>query len=301
MTVALVVGGVHLAEDRERTASAEARSAWAGTGAHGAVPRAQASLHFTTPPPDESVRAASPSTPPRQDAKPTERTEPALGTEPTWGTEPAERASQGTAGPEGLTPTTSTGPTRTRPTSPAPAAPARPAPATGPAESKRPARPRTLPPSPAKTVTIPYLGIEAPATGLRLDSGRRLPAPPDDRPELVGWYAEGPAPGGPGTAVVVGHRDTRTGPAVFASLGVIKPGRVVQVLRADGRTAVYTVDAVKTYEKSRFPNKEVYGHRGRPELRLITCGGTYDRRKGYASNVVVFAHLTATREPARKP
>ncbi|WP_328840071.1 class F sortase [Streptomyces europaeiscabiei] len=302
MTVALVVGGVHLAEDRERTASAEARSAWADTGARGAgTPRAQASLHFTTPPPDEPARAASPGTAPRQDAKPTERTEPAQGAEPAWRTEPAERASPGPAGPEGLTPTAPTGPTSTRPTSPAPAAPARPAPATGPAGPKRPARPRTLPPSPAKTVTIPYLGIEAPVTGLRLDSGRRLPAPPDDRPELVGWYAEGPAPGGPGTAVVVGHRDTRTGPAVFASLGVIKPGRVVEVLRADGRTAVYTVDAVKTYEKSRFPNKEVYGHRGRPELRLITCGGTYDRRKGYASNVVVFAHLTATREAARKP
>jgi hypothetical protein len=175
------------------------------------------------------------------------------------------------------------------------------APAAGSAGPKRPARPRTLPPSPAKTVTIRYLGIEAPVTGLRLDGRRRLPAPPDDKPELVGWYEQGPAPGGPGTAVVVGHRDTRTGPAVFAALDMIKSGRVVEVLRADGRTAVYTVDAVRTYEKSRFPNKKVYGHRGRPELRLITCGGAYDRRKGYASNVVVFAHLTATREPARKP
>jgi sortase (surface protein transpeptidase) len=138
-------------------------------------------------------------------------------------------------------------------------------------------------------------------TGLRLDSRRRLPAPPDDKPALVGWYTQGPAPGGPGTAVVVGHRDTRTGPAVFAALDMIRPGRIVEVLRADGRTAVYTVDAVRTYEKSRFPGKKVYGHRGRPELRLITCGGTYDRRKGYASNVVVFAHLTATREPPRGP
>ncbi|WP_159057084.1 class F sortase, partial [Streptomyces scabiei] len=149
--------------------------------------------------------------------------------------------------------------------------------------------------------TIRYLGIEAPVTGLRLDSRRRLPAPPDDKPTLVGWYTQGPAPGGPGTAVVVGHRDTRTGPAVFAALDMIRPGRIVEVLRADGRTAVYTVDAVRTYEKSRFPDKKVYGHRGRPELRLITCGGTYDRRKGYARNVVVFAHLTATREPPRGP
>ncbi|WP_371581355.1 class F sortase [Streptomyces sp. NBC_01314] len=302
MTVALVVGGVHLAEDRERTASAEDRSAWADTGARDAgAPRGQASLSFTPSPPDEPARATSAHTAPEQDAKPTERTRPTEHTEPAEHTEPVERVGPSPAEPEEPTPAAPTGATPTRLTDPAPAEPPRPAPTTTPAEAKRPALPRTLPPSPAKTVTIQYLGIEAPVTGLRLDSRRRLPAPPDDRPELVGWYAEGPAPGGPGTAVVVGHRDTRTGPAVFASLDVIKPGRIVEVLRADGRTAVYTVDAVKTYEKSRFPDKEVYGHRGRPELRLITCGGTYDRWKGYASNVVVFAHLTGTREPARKP
>ncbi len=61
------------------------------------------------------------------------------------------------------------------------------------------------------------------------------------------------------------------------------------------------VDAVKAYEKAHFPDREVYGARGRPELRLITCGGSYDRRTGYAGNTVVFAHLTATRERARKP
>jgi sortase (surface protein transpeptidase) len=137
-------------------------------------------------------------------------------------------------------------------------------------------------------------------TGLRLDRERRLPAPPADSPELVGWYADGPSPGGPGTAVVVGHRDTRTGPAVFAGLEAIRPGRLVEVARADGRTAVYTVYRVETYEKARFPDKEVYGPRSRPELRLITCGGTYHRRTGYAGNVVVFAHLTATRGPERR-
>uniref|UniRef100_UPI0035A67730 class F sortase n=1 Tax=Streptomyces ipomoeae TaxID=103232 RepID=UPI0035A67730 len=173
----------------------------------------------------------------------------------------------------------------------------KPASSAGPAQPAKPARPAPLPPSPPKTLAIPYLGIKAPVMGLQLDRERRLPAPPDDKPELVGWYSAGPAPGGPGTAVVVGHRDTRTGPAVFAALEMIKPGRIVEVRRADGRIAVYTVDAVRTYEKSRFPDEVVYGLRNRPELRLITCGGTYDRRKGYASNVVVFAHLTATRGP----
>lgn len=304
MTVALVVGGVHLAENRERTVPAEARSAWADTGARDAgAPRAQASLYFTPPPPDEPARTAPPRTAPDQRADRTDPT-PADPTAPAGGADPAGQASQApaaptgpAAAPTGPAPADATG----APTAPAPAEPVRPAPTTRPAAPKKPARPRTLPPSPAKTVAIPYLGIEAPVIGLRLDERRRLPAPPDDKPKLVGWYEEGPAPGGPGTAVVVGHRDTRTGPAVFAALDVIKPGRIVEVQRADGRTAVYTVDAVKSYEKDRFPSKEVYGHRGRPELRVITCGGVYDRRKGYASNVVVFAHLTATREPARTP
>jgi sortase (surface protein transpeptidase) len=132
---------------------------------------------------------------------------------------------------------------------------------------------------------------------LRLDGERRLPAPPQDEPKLVGWYAEGPSPGEQGTAVAVGHLDTDTGPAVFAGLSQLGRGRKVEVRRADGRTAVYTVDAVKSYEKSDFPDHEVYGARGRPELRLITCGGSYDRRKGYSGNLVVFAHLTKIREP----
>ncbi|MFD4626741.1 class F sortase [Streptomyces sp. NPDC058475] len=162
----------------------------------------------------------------------------------------------------------------------------------------RPARPpKPLSRSAATSLRIPYFGLEAPAVGLRLDGERRLTAPPVDDPKLIGWYEGGPTPGESGTAVVVGHRDTRTGPAVFAALGRLRPGRVVEARRADGWTAVYTVDAVKTYEKARFPNKEVYGGRGRPELRLITCGGAYGRRTGYAGNIVVFAHLTETRGP----
>lgn len=166
--------------------------------------------------------------------------------------------------------------------------------------SGRPAPPpRPLPRSPATGLVIPYLSVDAPVVPLRLGSGRRMSAPPDDDPKRVGWYADGPAPGEQGTAVAVGHLDTMTGPAVFAGLGVLKPGRLIEARRADGRTAVYTVDAVKTYEKAHFPDREVYGARGRPELRLITCGGSFDHRTGYSGNTVVFAHLTATRERGR--
>ncbi|WP_308013336.1 class F sortase [Streptomyces beigongshangae] len=158
--------------------------------------------------------------------------------------------------------------------------------------------PQPLPRSEPRFVSIPSLGLDAPLVGLRLDGRGQLTAPPLDRPELAGWYVGGPTPGEAGTSVMVGHLDNRSGPAVFAGLSTLTPGRIVEARRSDGRTAVYTVDAVRMYEKARFPSQEVYGTRNRPELRLITCGGTYDRKTGYRSNVVVFAHLTKTYGPA---
>ncbi|MFF0093962.1 class F sortase [Streptomyces canus] len=172
----------------------------------------------------------------------------------------------------------------------------------GPAPSARPSPTRTLPlrPLPRSRPTslrIPSLGIDAPITGLGLIKGRELATPPVDKPKLVGWYQGGPTPGESGTAIAVGHRDTRSGPAVFAALAQVKPGKVIEAGRADGRTAVYTVDRVKVFDKEGFPDKEVYGPARRPELRVITCGGLFKWRTGYTSNVVVFAHLTQTREP----
>ncbi|GAA4926074.1 hypothetical protein GCM10023237_54530 [Streptomyces coeruleoprunus] len=190
------------------------------------------------------------------------------------------------------------------PSGPTVAAPRASAPPHGSRPAARPAPARTLPsptpsPSPAPLpraratrLAIPAITIEAPVVGLGLDRAGQLLSPPVDNPRLVGWYEDGPTPGEQGTAIAVGHRDTRTGPAVFLDLHSLKPGNTVRVAREDGLTAVFTVDRVRTYDKERFPDKEVYGETGRPELRLLTCGGSFDHKKGYASNVVVFAHLT---------
>jgi LPXTG-site transpeptidase (sortase) family protein len=133
--------------------------------------------------------------------------------------------------------------------------------------------------------------IEAPVIGLVLDRHGRLNTPPMSKPHEVGWYRGGPVPGSAGTAVIVGHRDTRTGPAIFLNLNALHPGDLVNIARADHRTAVFSVDAVKAYKKKEFPDAKVYGSTGRPQLRLLTCGGTFDRKSGYGANVVVFAHL----------
>ncbi|MZD04241.1 class F sortase, partial [Streptomyces sp. SID5785] len=77
--------------------------------------------------------------------------------------------------------------------------------------------------------------------------------------------------------------------------GSLEPGMTVDVTRADHRSARFTVDSVDVYESDDFPDRKVYGDTGRPELRIITCGGGYDHERGrYLGNVVVTAHLSSS-------
>ncbi|OIV35473.1 hypothetical protein BIV57_21395 [Mangrovactinospora gilvigrisea] len=150
-----------------------------------------------------------------------------------------------------------------------------------------------LPASRPTRLTVPSVGISAPIVPLGVAADGTPQVPPMTHPAEAGWLRGGPAPGAEGAAVVVGHVDTRTGPAVFWPLTAVRPGARVEVRRADGRTAVFTVHAVRVYPRDRFPSATVYGAARGAELRLLTCGGTFDRARGeYSANVVVFAHLT---------
>ncbi|MFD7642054.1 class F sortase [Kitasatospora sp. NPDC059795] len=154
-----------------------------------------------------------------------------------------------------------------------------------------------LDPSAPQRLRIPSIAVDATFTDLGLDTRGELETPPTERANLVGWYRGGAAPGADGTAVVVGHADDRRGPGVLYRLGLLRPGLAIAVTRADRRVATFTVDAVRSYPKSSFPSDEVYGTTGRAELRVITCGGHFDRKNGYDSNTVVYAHLTSSSGP----
>ncbi|MEU1186143.1 class F sortase [Streptomyces sp. NPDC005859] len=151
-----------------------------------------------------------------------------------------------------------------------------------------------LPPSPPDRVRIPAIHVDAPLTGLALTASGSLDAPPAEKKNLAGWYEAGTTPGDTGTAVVAGHVDNADGPAVFYDLGALRKGSAIEVDRRDGSVAVFTVDAVEVYQARDFPDEKVYGAAGRPELRVITCGGSYTKSTGYQGNVVVFAHLTSS-------
>lgn len=138
---------------------------------------------------------------------------------------------------------------------------------------------------------IPALAVDAPVTGLELDTDGRLQPPPPADANLAGWYRAGTAPGERGTAVLAGHVDNDRGPAVFYRLGALHRGDEVVIARDDRSTAYFTVDAVEVYPKDDFPDRQVYGAAGTAQIRLITCGGDFTDRRGYDANVVVYAHL----------
>jgi sortase (surface protein transpeptidase) len=142
------------------------------------------------------------------------------------------------------------------------------------------------------SLTIPAIGVKAPIINLGLNPNGTLQVPRTTT--VAGWYTGSPRPGAIGSAVIAGHVDSRTGPGIFFWLRNLRPGDRIYVRRADGTLAVFTVTAVRKYPKSNFPTPLVYGPVPDAELRLITCGGTFDYARGsYLSNVVVYARLSA--------
>lgn len=152
-----------------------------------------------------------------------------------------------------------------------------------------------LPASRPVRVRIPAVHVDAPVTRVGRDAEGWIDTPPAYERNLAGWYTGAVTPGEPGTAVVVGHVDTPDGRAVFYGLGALNKGQRVEIARADGRTAVFSVHGVEVVPKEDFPAERIYRRSTLPELRLITCGGDFSRQRGYAGNVVVSARLVDVR------
>ncbi|MFE2170226.1 class F sortase [Streptomyces sp. NPDC059447] len=149
--------------------------------------------------------------------------------------------------------------------------------------------------SSVQRIRIPTINVDAPVMTVGLDAEGWIDAPPPQDRNLAGWYLNGISPGQRGSAVIVGHVDNAQGPAVFYGLGSVKPGNHIEVERYDGRTAVFEVYGVEVFSKDQFPGARVYGDTGHPELRVITCGGSYSKAQGYDGNVVVFARMVEAR------
>jgi sortase (surface protein transpeptidase) len=144
-------------------------------------------------------------------------------------------------------------------------------------------------PAPVR-IDIPRIGVTSRLSELGKAKDGTVEVPTDFA--VAGWYAQGPRPGDGGSAVILGHVDNKTGPAVFFRVRELKPGDQIRVTRADGSVVRFGVDRTEQFLKTRFPTDQVYFPTLTPELRLITCGGTFDDTVGhYRSNIIVFAKL----------
>jgi LPXTG-site transpeptidase (sortase) family protein len=140
---------------------------------------------------------------------------------------------------------------------------------------------------------IPAADVDTPVIELGLEPDGEVQVPPVTADDRAGWYRHSPTPGQTGPSVILGHVTVGPhGDGVFRHLARLERGDRIDVTLKSGGTAVFTVDEVRTVAKADFPADDVYGDVGRPELRLITCGGP---RTGdeYRDNVIVFAALTS--------
>jgi hypothetical protein len=150
--------------------------------------------------------------------------------------------------------------------------------------------PTTDPTSPPALLSIPSIGVKTDLESLGLLPNGTL-APPTKWNE-AGWYAGGVRPGSIGPAVIAGHVESASGPAVFFRLHELRVGDAVLVQRKDGRVLRFLVDEIHAYPKAEIPSDAVYGPTPIPELRLITSTGDVGyQTRGYLDNLVVSAHL----------
>jgi LPXTG-site transpeptidase (sortase) family protein len=145
------------------------------------------------------------------------------------------------------------------------------------------------------SIRIPVIGVGAPVMKVGKAADGSVQVPPLDNHNLTGWYQYGPTPGQKGNAVILGHVDSLTGISVFYYLKDLQAGNKIYVTLADHKVATFAVDGLQKVSKDAFPTASVYGKANSPDLRLITCGGTFDAATGhYLYNIIVYAHLVSS-------
>jgi sortase (surface protein transpeptidase) len=139
-------------------------------------------------------------------------------------------------------------------------------------------------------IEIEAIGVSAPVIRLGLNPDGTLEVPTHFGD--TGWWSGGARPGERGPAVIAGHVDSRSGPAVFFRLDRLRTHDAIVVVRRDGSRVRFLVQRIARYRKAAFPTAAVYGPTRTPTLRLITCSGAFDSASGhYVDNSVVYARL----------
>ncbi len=137
---------------------------------------------------------------------------------------------------------------------------------------------------------IPGLDVDADIEHVGYTDDGRMDAPEDW--EDVAWFQYGYFPGANGNAVLAGHLDSTTGPAVFAHLHEMEVGDELVVTGHDGETLTFRVTEVETVLAEEAPLDRVFGPSDTPKLNLITCEGHFDESaEDYDHRLIVYTEL----------
>ncbi|HXA42388.1 MAG TPA: class F sortase [Candidatus Solibacter sp.] len=146
-------------------------------------------------------------------------------------------------------------------------------------------------PLPPGRLVVRSIGVNAQVLPVGVDKGAMAVT---NESYDVGWYKFGPAPGDPGDAVIDGHLDWYdTSRAVFFNLKHIQIGDDIEVQRLDGVSHHFKVTSVQSVAyNATVPG--LFDTSGPSRLSLITCGGTWDFKKGeYLQRVIVDSTLVS--------
>lgn len=136
-------------------------------------------------------------------------------------------------------------------------------------------------------IDTPAIKVNAPVEYVGLTAERAMEAPKGWW--NVGWYELGPKPGEQGNAVIAGHLDSDSGPAVFWQLDKVRVGDEVRVVDVQGSTIRFRVREIQVYYNEDAPLTKIFGRSDRAHLNLITCDGFFDRNAGiYDRRLVVY-------------
>lgn len=136
---------------------------------------------------------------------------------------------------------------------------------------------------------INKIGVKADIEEVGKNDLGEMEVPQDS--QNVAWYSLGAKPGELGSAVVAGHLDDKSGPAIFYQLEKLEPRDKIKVVDERGKEYLFEVMAKKTYHTSDFPLKQVFANKDGYYLNLITCQGRFVAKKGYQDRLVVFSRL----------
>jgi sortase (surface protein transpeptidase) len=152
-----------------------------------------------------------------------------------------------------------------------------------------------LPRSVPLRLRIPAIDVNSTLKKIGLNNKGEIATPPLVRDSHAYWLTVSPTPGQLGPATIIGHIDSAAyGPGVFFKLGALRQRDKIYLTRADGTVAMFEVQRAVEYSKADFPTRAVYGNIDHAGLRLITCGGSFNRATGsYESNIVVYAALVS--------